>query len=145
MSDTLRALRQGRESLNDDDDDDNNNAVAAAPQVLPNSLHINEPQDQSVEGDVADIIDGPTIEAHVELAASPGGAHDVSALALELGLPNFPTILQQFLYDQLHIADPDPPIFDPATVPAFMGRVSVFSSAAASFYAPSDLSSTGGM
>ncbi|KAG1838854.1 hypothetical protein DFJ58DRAFT_718665 [Suillus subalutaceus] len=50
-----------------------------------------------------------------------GGARDISDLALELGLPNFPTILQQFLYDQLHITDPDPPIFDPATAPAFMG------------------------
>ncbi|KAG0701249.1 hypothetical protein DFH29DRAFT_982811 [Suillus ampliporus] len=69
-----------------------------------------------------DIIDGPTVQAHVELAATPvlGGARDVSALA--------------------------PPDFDPVTAPAFMGRVSVFSSAAASFYAPSDLSvQPGGM
>ncbi|KAG0705614.1 hypothetical protein DFH29DRAFT_980850 [Suillus ampliporus] len=60
-------------------------------------------------------------------------------------LPNFPTMIQQFLYDQLHIADHEPPDFDPVTAPAFMGRVSVFNLVAASFYAPSDLSGTGGM
>ncbi|KAG2028580.1 hypothetical protein BDR03DRAFT_988345 [Suillus americanus] len=83
----------------------------------------------------------------MELAARPvlGGAHDVSALARDLELPNFPTMIQQFLHNQLHIADHKPPDFDPVTAPAFMGRVSVFSSAAASFYAPSDLSGTGGM
>ncbi|KAG1893039.1 uncharacterized protein F5891DRAFT_1196926 [Suillus fuscotomentosus] len=82
----------------------------------------------------------------MELAALPilGGAHDVSALALELELPNFPTMIQQFLYDQLHVGDHEAPDFDPVAVPSFMGRV-VFSSAAGSFHAPSDLSGTGGM
>ncbi|KAG2116276.1 hypothetical protein DEU56DRAFT_974984 [Suillus clintonianus] len=101
----------------------------------------------ALRGEAGDIIDGPTIQAHVDLAANPvsGGARDVSALALDLELPTFPTMLQQFLHDQIHIADPEPPVFDPATAPVFMGRVSLFSSAAASFYAPSDLSGTGGM
>ncbi|KAG1788518.1 hypothetical protein EV424DRAFT_1476518 [Suillus variegatus] len=102
---------------------------------------------QSVEVDAAEIVDAPAAQAHVELAALPipGGAHDVSALALELELPNFPTMIQQFLYDQLHVGDHEAPDFDPVAAPSFMGRVSVFSSAAASFHAPSDLSGTGGM
>ncbi|KAG1857039.1 hypothetical protein DFJ58DRAFT_716023 [Suillus subalutaceus] len=100
---------------------------------------------QSAEGDTADIVDGPTVQAHVELAVMPSGAHDVSALALDLDLPDFPIMIQQFLYNQLHIEDHEAPDFDPVTAPAFMGQVSVFSSAAASFHAPSDLSGTGGM
>lgn len=54
-------------------------------------------------------------------------------------------MIQQFLYDQLHVGDHEAPDFDPVAAPSFMGRVSVFSSAAASFHAPSDLSGTGGM
>ncbi|KAG1752758.1 hypothetical protein EDD22DRAFT_981647 [Suillus occidentalis] len=80
---------------------------------------------------------GPTVEAHVELAAKPisGGACDVPTLALALGLPEFPALIQQFLMPHLTLA----------TAPAFMGRIVIYSSAAASFYAPSDLSGTGGM
>jgi hypothetical protein len=74
-----------------------------------------------------------------------GGACDVPTLALALGLPEFPALIQQFLYDQLHLNDHEHAAFDPATAPAFMGRVVIYSSAAASFYAPSDLSGTGGM
>ncbi|KAG2028968.1 hypothetical protein BDR03DRAFT_936904 [Suillus americanus] len=74
-----------------------------------------------------------------------GGARDVPTLALALGLPEFPALIQQFLYDQLHLNDHEHAAFDLATAPAFMGRVVIYSSAAASFYAPSDLSGTGGM
>ncbi|KAG1813895.1 uncharacterized protein BJ212DRAFT_1447696 [Suillus subaureus] len=136
-------------SLDDYDDGDNNNDNENddAPQAHLNHLCVNELQNQTAEGDAANVIDGPTVQAHVELAVMPmlGGAHDVSALMHDLKLPNFPTMIQQFLHNQLHITDHEPPKFDPATAPAFMGRVFVFSSAAASFYAPSDLSGTGGM
>ncbi|KAG1889155.1 hypothetical protein F4604DRAFT_1876911 [Suillus subluteus] len=74
-----------------------------------------------------------------------GGARDVPTLALALGLPEFPAMIQQFLYNQLHLTDHEHAAFDPATAPVFMGRVLIYSSAAASFYAPSDLSGTGGM
>lgn len=73
-----------------------------------------------------------------------GGPRNVPALAANLELPNFPMMIQQFLHDQHH-DHADPLEFDPGTAPAFMGRVSTFSSASASFYAPSDLSGTGGM
>ncbi|KAG2029452.1 hypothetical protein BDR03DRAFT_936837 [Suillus americanus] len=101
----------------------------------------------ALKNHTADIVDGPTVQAHVELAVMPipGRAPDVSALVLNLDLPDFPIMIQQFLYDQLHIGDHEAPDFDPVTAPAFMGQVSVFSSAAASFHAPSDLSGTGGM
>lgn len=66
-------------------------------------------------------------------------------LALDLELPRFPMMIQEFLHDQLHSADNNPPNFDPLNAQVFMGKVSVFNSAAASFYAPSDISGTGGM
>ncbi|KAG1809839.1 uncharacterized protein HD556DRAFT_1428103 [Suillus plorans] len=114
-------------------------ALQALKTQLPNRLHVNEPQHQTIEGEAAEIIDGPAAKAHVELAAKPvlGGACDIPALTLKLGLPSLPTML--------HIEDPEPPASDPAMAPTFLGRISVFSSAAASFYAPSDLSGTGGM
>ncbi|KAG1867517.1 hypothetical protein C8R48DRAFT_772008 [Suillus tomentosus] len=113
----------------------------------PDHLRLNEPQNQTAKGDVVDIVDGPYMQAHVELATAPvlGCSPDVHAFMLDLDLPTLPTMIQQFLHDQLHIGDDKPPKFDPAMAPAYMGRVSVFSSAAASFYAPSDLSGTGGM
>lgn len=74
-----------------------------------------------------------------------GCSLNVTVLMLDLNLPTLPTMIQQFLHDQLHIGDDEPPEFDPATAPSYMGRVSVFSLVAASFYAPSDLSGTGSM
>lgn len=41
------------------------------PQEPPIQIRVNEPQHQTIEGEAADIIDGPTVEAHVELAAKP--------------------------------------------------------------------------
>ncbi|KAG1846295.1 hypothetical protein F4604DRAFT_1884183 [Suillus subluteus] len=111
----------------------------------PMFLNVNEPKHRSIKGELSEIVDGPTVEAHVELAATPRGRYDVHALGDELGLPHFQQMIQEFLHDQAHTANPDPPVFDPASAPLFLGRISIFNSAAASFYAPSDLSGTGGM
>ncbi|KAG1801157.1 uncharacterized protein BJ212DRAFT_1305141 [Suillus subaureus] len=146
LSNALQALGESNGKLLDnstDEDEDNNDAL----QARPDCLCLNEPQNQTVKGDLVGIVDGPTVQAHVELAAAPvpGCSPNVPALMLDLNLPILPTLIQQFLHDQLHIDDDEPPKFDPAMAPTYMGRVSVFSSAAASFYAPSDLSGTGGM
>jgi hypothetical protein len=43
-----------------------------ALECLPGRLQFHEPQNQSVEVDAGDILDGPTvIESHVELAVTP--------------------------------------------------------------------------
>ncbi|KAG1753701.1 uncharacterized protein EDB91DRAFT_1234119 [Suillus paluster] len=97
----------------------------------------------SIEGEVSEMVDGPAVEAHVDLAATPCCKCDVHALGDELELPNFQQLIQEFIHDQAHTANPNPPVFDPASAPLFLGKVSIFNSAAASFYAPSDLSSTG--
>jgi hypothetical protein len=74
-----------------------------------------------------------------------GCVRNVHTLALDLGLPRLPMMIREFLHDQLHSADHNPPDLDPLTAQVFAGKVSVFNSAAASFYAPSDISGTGGM
>ncbi|KAG2360595.1 hypothetical protein BDR07DRAFT_1451925 [Suillus spraguei] len=111
----------------------------------PGFLNVNEPEHRSIEGEVSETVDGPAVEAHVDLAATPCCKCDVHALGDKLELPNFQQLIQEFIHDQAYTADPDPPVFDPASALLFLGKVSIFNSAATSFYAPSDLSSTGGM
>ncbi|KAG2072852.1 hypothetical protein BDR04DRAFT_1127448 [Suillus decipiens] len=113
-------------------------------------LSINEPEHRSIEGEAGETVDGPAVEAHVDLATTPYKLVcplccrcDVRTLGKELELPNFPQLIQKFIHNQAHAADPDHPIFDPSSAPLFLGKVAVFNSATASFYAPSDLSSTG--
>ncbi|KAG1838509.1 hypothetical protein C8R48DRAFT_751535 [Suillus tomentosus] len=64
----------------------------------------------------------------------------------ELGIPDLPNLIQLFLYDQLladdtHTSDNVPL----SACPRFESQVKVFNSAAATFVAPSDPSSVGGM
>ncbi|KAG1786219.1 uncharacterized protein HD556DRAFT_1434810 [Suillus plorans] len=65
--------------------------------------------------------------------------------SLELDLPRLPFMIQEFIHNQHYSKDPNPPEFDPATAQVFLGNLTIFNSAAASFHAPSDLSGTGGM
>src|ERR1700733_8129563 len=70
-------------------------------------------------------------------------------LAAELDQPDFTMLIRQFLQGQLH------PDLDreslisanslPDILPNFRERISVYNSASAMFYAPSDLSGVGGM
>ncbi|KAG2132994.1 hypothetical protein DEU56DRAFT_739164 [Suillus clintonianus] len=108
-------------------------------------LHVHEPQNQSVEVDAGEIVDGPTVESHVRLAATPRCVRNVHTLSLELDIPHFPRMIQEFIHDQRYSEDPNPPEFDPATAQVFLGKVTLFNSAVALFHAPSDLSGTGGM
>jgi hypothetical protein len=67
-------------------------------------------------------------------------------LALQFSLPDLPELMRRFLYDQLL---PDADILgsdvDLDACPEVRGRVYVYHSACATFYAPSDLSGIGGM
>ncbi|KAG2757557.1 hypothetical protein P692DRAFT_201835899 [Suillus brevipes Sb2] len=124
---------------------DDNTVADMAQEGHHGPLHIQEPQNQSIEVDAGEIIDGPTVESHVELALTPRCARNVHALSLELDLPRLPFMIQEFIHDQLYSDDPNPPEFDPATAQVFLGKLTLFNYAAASFHAPSDLSGTGGM
>jgi hypothetical protein len=59
----------------------------------------------------------------------------LNALAVYIRQPGFPAALQRFVYTQCHPGYEDfPPI-----LPEFLSKISVFHSATASFYAPSNL------
>ncbi|KAJ7470119.1 hypothetical protein B0H11DRAFT_1919941 [Mycena galericulata] len=91
---------------------------------------------------------GPKSLSSIELASTPQRAFpkNIDHLAAHIRQPKLPELVRRFLYDQLN---PDADI--PATqvplesCPSFSGRVSVFFSAVARFYAPSDLGGAGGM
>jgi hypothetical protein len=91
-------------------------------------------------------VNGPTDLAQVELARTQYKRYDVTELAAKLNVPDFPKLIQRFLYDQLHPNGPltssDVPL---SACPYFDGKVTVFLSAVATYYAPSDHSGIGGM
>lgn len=65
-------------------------------------------------------------------------------LAVKVDQPDLVDLIQQFLYDQFH-SDSDSEVASTAGLPEFCGKISVYSSAVATFYAPSDISGIGGM
>jgi hypothetical protein len=70
----------------------------------------------------------------------------VENLALQINQPSFPELIRRFLYDQQY---PDCPLTSTNVslhaCPPFAGVISVFASATASYYAPSDPSGICGM
>jgi hypothetical protein len=67
----------------------------------------------------------------------------VEDLAVYIDQPRFPNLLRRFLYEQLNdVPSTDVDIDD---CPYFGGRIKVYHSAIARFYAPSDLCGAGGM
>jgi hypothetical protein len=64
-------------------------------------------------------------------------------IATEIGHPNFPDLIRQFIYDQQHSDDvSNASISD---LPMFYGKITIYPSALATFHAPSDISGIGGM
>ncbi|KAH7923128.1 hypothetical protein BV22DRAFT_1016022 [Leucogyrophana mollusca] len=73
-------------------------------------------------------------------------ARTVATLAEEINVPHLRRLIRWFLFSQLQPDDPRNPEDVPAAAcPRYEGRVQVFNSAAATFYAPSDPSGIGGM
>jgi hypothetical protein len=72
---------------------------------------------------------------------APHYPKSLSSLAKYIKQPGFPIALRRFVFAQRH------PTFDsfPPVLPEFSSKLSVFQSAIASFYAPSNLCGTGGM
>lgn len=65
-------------------------------------------------------------------------------IALEIGQPDLIDLIQQFIYDQQypdHASSSD----RAPVLPTFYGKMAVYSSAVATFHAPSDISGIGGM
>ena len=84
----------------------------------------------------------------VSLVARKCPAH---ALATELGRPDFVMLIREFLHEQLHPDSEAQSLISANstlnTLPNFRDteKISVYKSASATFYAPSDLSGIGGM
>ena len=128
--------------------------------------------DNDMQNEVEGVVHGPKVMAHVDLAKRVGTLCAVSiysvcllintvnvvarrssacALAAELGQPDFVMLIRRFLHGQLHrefetqslISDDSTLI----TLPDFCDseKISVYNSATATFYSPSDLSGIGGM
>ncbi|KAG1781229.1 hypothetical protein EV702DRAFT_962857 [Suillus placidus] len=70
----------------------------------------------------------------------------IAALAHEVAVPDLRRLIRYFLFSQLNPDDArDPKDIPAASLPRHEGKLQVFNSAAAMFYAPSDLSGIGGM
>ncbi|KAG1737112.1 uncharacterized protein EDB91DRAFT_1347909 [Suillus paluster] len=102
--------------------------AGAPPVVLPTEDGIDD----------GEAVDGPTVLAFVQLAKTPQRkrARTVAELAVEVDVPHLRRLIRYFLFSQLFPNDPR----DPED-----GKLYVFNSAAATFYAPSDPSGIGGM
>ncbi|KIM80298.1 hypothetical protein PILCRDRAFT_9821 [Piloderma croceum F 1598] len=104
--------------------------------------------DDDNEDDDNGPVTGPKSLSSIELARIParGYPSSVEALANHIHQPQFPHLLRRFLYDQINpnadIPSNEVPIED---CPYFSSRISVYHSAVARFYAPSDLCGAGGM
>jgi len=73
-------------------------------------------------------------------------ARTVAALADELNMPQFSSLLRRYLHSQLHATDPrNPDDIPPDECPFYDGPLRVFNSACSTFFAPSDLSGIYGM
>ncbi|KAG1871596.1 hypothetical protein F4604DRAFT_1881075 [Suillus subluteus] len=86
----------------------------------------------------ANAVDGPMVLAHVDLAKT------AELIADQIGQPNFTTLIQHFLHDQCHS---DSSSFDSSrsALPEIYKKITLYTSAVATFFAPSDLSGIGGM
>ena len=67
-------------------------------------------------------------------------------IAAEIEQPDFPNLIQHFIYKEQHSDDTSNDSSDSeSALPTFYGKITVFPSAVATFHAPSDISGIGGM
>ncbi|KAI0245200.1 hypothetical protein BJV78DRAFT_1277494 [Lactifluus subvellereus] len=108
--------------------------------------------DDGDEDDDSGPVAGSKALSSVELAHLPGFSTvrgyptSAEALAVHIEQPRFPELLRRFLYDQLNPNAAISAEYIPLDrCPVFVGRILVFHSAVARFFAPSDLCGAGGM
>ncbi|KAJ7224045.1 hypothetical protein GGX14DRAFT_648209 [Mycena pura] len=100
------------------------------------------------ENDDDGMVHGPNhrVGSHSTIELSPperGYPKTLAALTLHINQPRFPGLLRCFLYEEVHgVPADDAPI---EMCPVFEGHITVYHSAIARFYAPSDLGGAGGM
>ncbi|KAJ7162408.1 hypothetical protein C8R46DRAFT_1283311 [Mycena filopes] len=113
----------------------------AEPQVAA-AAAVNDDDDN----DDLDINHGPKSLSSIELPiprnAARGYPKELTALAAHIQQPRFPALFRHFLHAEVHGPVDNVALAD---CPAFSGRINVYHSAIARFYAPSDLGGAGGM
>ncbi|KAH9037571.1 hypothetical protein EDB84DRAFT_1249514, partial [Lactarius hengduanensis] len=113
------------------------------PPGLPSRLGNNVPIDLEDLEDDDEAVVPVACRSHIEFSER-GYPSRLNALAMYIQQPKFPLVLAQFLYKFSH---PDE-LVAPSTInecPAFEGAIKVHHSAITTFYAPSDLSGSGGL
>ena len=60
-------------------------------------------------------------------------------IALEIEQPDFPNLIEEFIYNEQHSYDV-PDDASASALPTFYGKITVYPSAVATFHAPSDIS-----
>ncbi|OJA13053.1 hypothetical protein AZE42_13586 [Rhizopogon vesiculosus] len=117
----------------------------AEPSSIPGSAVVEEDDDDE------DTVPGPRVLAHVELAKTIAQRKvNAAELARKINQPDLIQLIRSFLYEQLlphpssdsSSSGSSPPRH---RLPFFDSSISVYTSALATFYAPSDLCGTGGM
>ncbi|KAG1805024.1 uncharacterized protein HD556DRAFT_1429137 [Suillus plorans] len=110
-------------------------------------LEADADQDAELEGDA---VAGPTVIAHVDLAKKSAKRIYADLLADQIGEPELTTHIQQFLHDQLHCSDSNSEASESgagssSALPELHEKITLYTSAIATFFAPSDVSGIGGM
>ncbi|KAG2110399.1 uncharacterized protein F5147DRAFT_745329 [Suillus discolor] len=114
------------------------------------NLEADADQDAELEGDA---VAGPTvILAHVDLAKKSAKRIYADLLADQISEPELTTHIQQFLRDQLHHSDSnlnseasESGAGSSGALPELYEKMTLYTSAIATFFAPSDVSGIGGM
>ncbi|KAG1860203.1 hypothetical protein DFJ58DRAFT_840085 [Suillus subalutaceus] len=117
-------------------------------------LEADADQDAELKGDA---VAGPTVIAHVDLAKKSGKwtftwskRIYTDLLADQIGEPELTTHIQRFLHHQLHHSDSNSEASESGTgsssaLPEHYEKLTLYTSAIATFFAPSDVSGIGGM
>ncbi|KAG1876353.1 hypothetical protein F4604DRAFT_1880643 [Suillus subluteus] len=128
------------------------------PIVIPHLGHNNHvnagadaDQDNAAEPE-GDAVAGPMVIAHVDLAKKSGKWTQTKRiypdlLADQIGEPNLMTHIQQFLHDQLRHSDSksEASADSSSALPELHEKITLYTSAVATFFTPSDISGIGGM
>jgi len=140
----LAQLKQDDDTPGPEPDDDTEDIDADAILELNRAARVaKEDEDDEDNYDV----NGPRVIADVILAKTLVAQETPATIATRVQCPDFPFLIRRFLYGQLaghedptdDIPQSSLPIINPAT------KFSVYHSAIATFFAPSDLSGIGGM
>ncbi|KAF8134320.1 Sec63 Brl domain-containing protein [Boletus edulis] len=133
------AINMLARTITSESDNDQNNTGLDLPQQTASILGDNEHP-------VPDDAVGLLIQVKLSRTPQRRRAHTLPALAAELGVANLVTLTRRFLFDQYHPDDDRGPTEIPLSdCPYYEGRINVYNSACARFFAPSDLSGLGGM